>query len=98
MSWKKLPNKIRFKSKVTYEVLFSDCIGDKETTLAECRYDHKQILIKNGQSDQENWKCLIHEIIHGLEFEYRIPIPHKIVYLLETAVFKYLKLNGFLDE
>jgi hypothetical protein len=98
MSYKKIPSKIRIKSKETYEVVWTDLIGENEKTLAECRYDHKQIVIKNGQSETENWKCFIHECLHAMEFEYRIPVPHKIVYLLEEAIFKLLKLNGFLNE
>jgi len=94
---KKIPHKIRIKSKVTYEIVWSDTIGESQKTLAECRYDSKQILIKSGQSEAENWKCFIHEVFHALEFEYRIPIPHKIIYLLEEAVFKLVSLNGWLE-
>ena len=94
---KKIPTQIRLKSKVTYEIVWAEVIGDKEKTMAECRYDTKQIVIKSGQSEQENWKCLIHEILHALEFEYRIPVPHKIIYLLEEAIYKLAKLNGWLD-
>lgn len=94
---KKIPSSIRLKSKVKYEVVWAEIIGDNENTLAECRYESRQILIKIGQSETDNWKAFIHEVIHALEFEYRIPIPHKITYLLEEAVFKMIKLNGWLD-
>lgn len=94
---KKIPTTIRITSKVKYHVVWADIIGENEDTLAECRYEEKQIIIKTGQSETENWKCFIHEVFHALEFEYRIPIPHKIVYLLEEAVFKLIKLNGLID-
>lgn len=94
---KKLPSQIRIKRNVTYEIVWSDIIGENPETLAECRYESKQIVIKVGQSESQNWKCLIHELFHALEFEYRIPIPHKIIYLLEEAIFKLIKLNKFLD-
>lgn len=95
---KKIPSSIRIKSKVRYEIVWTEAIGENDKTLAECRYDSKQIVIKSGQSETENWKCFIHECFHALEFEYRIPIPHKIIYLLEDAVFKLVKLNGWIDE
>lgn len=94
---KKIPNSIRIKSNVKYEVVWTGLVGESEKTLAECRYDTKQILIKTDQTETENWKCFIHEVFHALEFEYRIPIPHKIIYLLEVAVFKLIKLNGWID-
>jgi len=94
---KRIPSQIRIKSKVKYEIVWTEQIGESEKTLAECRYDSKQILIKTGQSETENWKCFIHEVFHALEFEYRIPIPHKIIYLLEEAIFKLIKLNGWLE-
>ena len=94
---RKIPNTIKLKSKVKYEIIFADVIGEKESTMAECRYDFKQIVIKNGQSETETWKSFIHELIHAIEFEFRIPIPHKITYLLEDAVFRVAKINGYLD-
>lgn len=95
---RKIPNNIRIKSKIKYEVVWTDLIGENDKTLAECRYDSKQIVIRNGQSETETWKSFIHECLHALEFEYRIPVPHKIIYLLEDGIFKLLKLNGYLDE
>ena len=92
-----IPHSIRIKSKVKYEVVWSDLIQEDNKTLAMCRYEEKQIVIKNGQSETDNWKCFIHEVCHAIEFEYRIPIPHKIIYLLEDAIFKLIKLNGWLD-
>lgn len=94
---KTIPTSIRIKSKIKYEVVWTDLIGGNEKTLAECRYDSKQIVIKNGQSDTDKLKAFIHEVFHAIEFEYRIPIPHKIIYLLEHAIFKIIKLNGWLE-
>jgi hypothetical protein len=94
---RRIPSSIRIKSKVKYEIVWTELIGESEKTLAECRYDTKQILIKAGQPETENWKCFIHEVLHAIEFEYCIPIPHKIIYLLEEAIFKFIKLNGFLE-
>ena len=89
----KLPHKIRIKSKVAYEVVWAERIGDDETTLGECRYDTKQIVLKTGMSDTEVMKTLIHEVFHAMAFEYDIQIPHKAIYHLEHSVYKVIKLN-----
>lgn len=94
---KKIPSTIRVKRGVTYEVVFTDIIVENEKTLAECRKDFKQIVIKNGQTELENWACFIHEFLHMLEFEFNIPLAHKLVYKLEKFILKVLVLNGWLD-
>lgn len=94
---KKLPATVKVKRGVTYEVVFTDIIGDNPNTLAECRKDFRQIVIKNGQSEVENWACFIHEFLHVLEFEFKIPLAHKLVYKLEKFILKVFLLNGWLD-
>lgn len=54
------------------------------------------IQIKKSLSDKEKILCLIHELLHALEFEYKLDIPHKLIYKFERAVYRFLKLNKFI--
>ena len=94
---KKIPSSIKVKKGITYEVVWADLIEDNPETLAMCRKDSRQIVIKNGQTESASWEAFIHEYLHMLEFEFKIPIPHPLVYKLETAIFKTMKLNKWLD-
>lgn len=94
-----VPHKIYLKSRVAYEVVYVDRFDDP-TVLALCRKDgtSRQILLRKDLVGEELISALLHEILHAIEFEYRIPIPHKLIYRLEKAILKVLKLNGWLPE
>ncbi|NCY21739.1 hypothetical protein EBX31_07265 [bacterium] len=71
-----------------YLVRFVRAIGgepagsDKET-LGLCCPGEKEILLKQGMTPRERMSTFIHELLHAIEFEYEIDIPHKLVYQLE---------------
>lgn len=97
---KLIPPSIRITKEAIYEVLHSDVIlndssgGDQ---LGECRPDPRQILLKNGKSPTETFKTFIHETLHAIDFETKdLKLTHKQVYKLEEAIYKVLKLNGFI--
>jgi hypothetical protein len=92
----KLPPKVRIKSKVSYEIVYSDLISDCDKTLGECRPVEKQIVIKSGLSDTETVKTFIHEVFHAMDFEYGLELKHKSVHALEEAILKLLKLNKWM--
>ena len=92
----KIPTKVRITSKITYEVVWTDLIGNDPKTLGECRMDSRQILLKNGQSKTEAEKTFLHECLHAVEFESGISIPHNTVEVLEKGLYRVLKLNGWL--
>jgi Zn-dependent peptidase ImmA (M78 family) len=93
----KLPHKIRITSKVSYELAWVDRFDD-ETCVGECRYDRKQIAMKRGQSEVEQFRTLIHELFHAVAHECDIEIPHKAIYGLEHAIERVLKLNGWMPR
>lgn len=53
-----------------------------------------EILIRIGQSPDETLKTLVHEVMHGFEYEYDIKISHKGVYKMEEAFFDFLCANS----
>lgn len=89
------PHKIRIKARVSYDVVWVDRF-DCELTQALCDGDKRIIYILKDMSAELTLKRFIHETLHALEFEWRIPIPHKVIELLEDAIFKLLKLNGWI--
>lgn len=91
----KLPHKIRVTASQAYEIVFVDRFENLEN-LGECRFHSKQIALNKNQSKTEMEKTVIHELLHAVEFEHNITIPHETIYALEVALHKVLKLNGWL--
>lgn len=85
----RIPSHVKIKNRVSYEIVWVDSFKsdtDKEITVGEARPEHKQIALRKGQSEKALMKTLIHELIHCIEFERGIKIPHKTVYQLEGAI------------
>lgn len=55
--------------------------------------NRREILVKNGLSSDESLKTIIHEVLHAIEDEYDIPLPHSAVYSLEEALFDFFAAN-----
>jgi hypothetical protein len=92
----KVPSRIRITAKVSYEVVWIDQFEDPALE-AECRVRYRQIVLKRGQSGRTLFKTLIHEILHAVEYERGIEIPHRVVYQLEGAIESLLRLNGWFE-
>ena len=90
----KIPSRIKIKNKVVYELVWVDEFADPDT-LGECRFDFKQIVLKRNQSERETLKTLFHELLHCLEFERNIKIPHKTIYQLEDAIYYLIFHNDW---
>lgn len=79
-------------NKVFYTIIFVEQIEYRDP-FGLCDFERKVILLKNKQSQKDLFKTFLHEILHAMEFEYNIPITHKIIYQLEESVFQLLKDN-----
>lgn len=93
----KLPHKVRITQRISYEVCFVERFDDPETR-GECRFDTKQVLLIQGMPDSILFETYTHEVIHAIEHEYKIEIPHKSIYALEAAIPKILKLNRWMPK
>jgi hypothetical protein len=93
-----VPTKIRIKAKVAYEVVYVDKFDDPNQR-GECRWDGdiRQIALRSDLSKRILWETLFHEIAHAIEWEYKLPIPHKIIHALEKPLLRILILNGWLS-
>jgi hypothetical protein len=89
----KIPNYVRIKARVKYEILWADVIKEDPDCMGICDPQKRQIIIKNGLSESEELKTFIHEVSHAVCIEYDIDIPHRSIYLLEDAVIKLCRLN-----
>ena len=64
-----------------------------EDTLGLCDATNKIIYIKMGQSREDIFKTFVHELLHAVEEEYCITIPHRIVYKMEDVARDLLAQN-----
>lgn len=89
-----IPSKVRITSKVSYEIVFIDAFP-LEKQVGECRYEAKQIVLKNGQSDTETWSTFLHETLHAMSFEYgmKAQLTETQTLWLEKAIKNFLRLN-----
>lgn len=88
----RLPSHIKVKNKTVYELVWLDTFSDPDV-LGECRFDSRQIAIKSGQSEKQEMKTFIHEVLHAICEERGIEISHRSVYQLEEALFYILFHN-----
>jgi hypothetical protein len=51
------------------------------------------IYIMKGMSKAQTFRTLVHEVLHGIEFEYDLKIRHSLVYQLEKAIGDFLLMN-----
>lgn len=61
-----------------------------KNTVGMCCDDDKEICVRLGIGKREQAKTLIHELLHALEFEYQISIPHELIYKLEEPIYRLL--------
>lgn len=62
-------------------------------TLGLCHFEDKIIYIKLGQDRENTFKTFVHEVLHAVEDEYCLQIPHRIIYKFEEVVSDLLKEN-----
>lgn len=98
-----IPSKVRIKRNAVYSVVYQDIIEENKHLEGLCirvqipgEMNIRQIILKKGMSRTQTELAFIHELLHAVEFEYDIKIPHLLVYALETPIHKILKLNGWI--
>ena len=94
MKLPKIPPHLKIKNKTVYEVVWVDEFTAPDT-LGECRFNSRQIALKIGQSDKQEFKSLIHEMHHAMCEEREIKISHRAIYQLEDALFYILFHNDW---
>lgn len=91
----RLPKELLIGEEI-YKVVFVKAFkGDK---LQIGQYDPDGFIrIKTGLSKYERLETLVHEIMHALEAEYGVPMPHKLIKKLEGPVTEFI-MNNFMNQ
>jgi hypothetical protein len=89
-----IPSRIKIKNKVAYEIAWVDEFKEPNT-VGECRFDERQIAMKTKQSEKEQFKTFVHEVLHAVCEERGIKISHRAIYQLEDALFYILFHNDW---
>jgi hypothetical protein len=101
VNWKNLrkniPNKVRSKSRSSYEVLWTDEFHfDEKTgkkTYGTTRFDPNLITLNINQADKETIHTYWHEFIHALSVDYNLQLTETQVENLEKS---YLYVREFI--
>lgn len=65
--------------------------------LGMCIWDDKLIWISTRQSDSGRLATLVHEILHAMEYEWKLKIPHALIRLIEKPIARIIA-NNFLPS
>lgn len=100
VDWTKLkqniPHVVKFGRKSAYEVMYVDSFADP-THLGQTRFDPKQIVIKNGQTDKQTVLTFFHEVLHAIAEETKITLTENQVLGLEKRIPMLLDLAYKMD-
>ena len=77
---------IKFKRKPFYDDEGDECLG-------LCDPEDKTIYIKIQTDKVDMFRVFIHEVLHAIEYEREIEIPHKYIEKLDRGVSKFLIKN-----
>lgn len=77
----------------TYDIVFKKTVDGDDTVFGSCDSGEKEIVIKIGLNPIDRAETLIHEIMHALEFEYNLDIPHALIHKLERPIRKLITDN-----
>jgi hypothetical protein len=74
-------------------------MGECRRTLGKNSYEGniRQIVIRNDLSKRALVETLLHELLHAVEYEYKLPIPHQLIHKLEKPLLRILLLNGWIS-
>jgi len=73
-----------------WEIRYCRSIENEPDAVGLCDSHDKEILIVTSICQDEKARTLIHELIHAIEFEYDIQIPHNLVYKLEEPIYRLI--------
>jgi hypothetical protein len=68
---------------------------EPSTTLGLCDPSEHVIWIRMGQTPEERFKTLAHELCHALAFEWGLKENHAIIHALEEPILRFFLDNGW---
>lgn len=89
----KLPDEVKVRNE-TYRILKAKgVLLDDPECVGYCDPEHRVIAINVEQTEKQQLRTFIHEILHALSDEFNIDIKHKSIYKLEKAIYRFIKDN-----
>lgn len=58
-----------------------------------CDPESRTIYVKKGLSKSMLFRTVTHELLHAIEFEMDLNVPHKLIYQFEKAIVDTLLMN-----
>lgn len=95
---KGFPSDIRISENVIYEVVWKKGLIDPASNAPAyglCDLDSKIIYLTMGMDKITAMQTLVHEIMHALEEEWGMDLPHEIIETLEHPVVLVFILNNW---
>ena len=98
----RIPHKVKIAPGIFYHVVWVDKFDDPEQvgwsddgvgTKKRPKKGPKLIYLKKGMSDKFTTEIFIHEVLHAIEFEYELKLPHSLVYALQGPLALLLTKN-----
>lgn len=86
------PHRVRI-GKVWYNIVWAKVIEGDTEAAGLCDGNAKQITLVQGLTRKELLRVFVHELIHALEFEHLIPIPHNLVKQIDEPLAMALVAN-----
>lgn len=78
----------------TYQVRWvSKFPGNDQKLSGLCDGSSHIIYLKKGMSKSQAFRTLTHELLHAIEFEYEIEVPHKLIHQFERGICDLLLSN-----
>ena len=62
-----------------------------------CDPSETTIYLRMGHDRAERFKTLVHEILHAIEYEWKLELPHQIIYGMEEPIYRILVDNGIIS-
>lgn len=62
----------------------------EDSQLGLCDPSEQTIYIRLGQTQEERLKTFLHELLHAIEYEYKIVMPHRLIHRLEDPLARFL--------
>lgn len=81
----KIPSQLLVRDQI-YTVKFVDRIRGVKRGRGKCSFESQTIWIKRNMTEPEQLVTFCHELLHAIEFEYEIDIPHGLIYALESPL------------
>lgn len=90
---KDYPREVRIKDSI-WDIAFVRKIpGEPDSILGLCDPSLNKIYVRLGQSKEQTFKTVCHELVHAAEHEYVFELPHAAVWKLEDFFFDLIKDN-----